>query len=171
MPALFVGHGNPMNSLAHNAWTSGWARLGASVPRPKAIVAVSAHWYLPGSRVTANSKPPTIHDFGGFPRELHEVLPKFDQLSKSSGDLQESIDRVAALDFDRHSQAVQRADEVRDTLDERIRLVERLNDVTAHAEMMAFTAAAEYLGGKFLRNCTMYVTMTAGDSVRDSALT
>jgi 4,5-DOPA dioxygenase extradiol len=73
MPALFVGHGNPMNSLAHNAWTSGWARLGASVPRPKAIVAVSAHWYLPGSRVTANARPPTIHDFGGFPRALFEV--------------------------------------------------------------------------------------------------
>jgi 4,5-DOPA dioxygenase extradiol len=73
MPALFVGHGNPMNSLAHNTWTSGWSRLGASIPRPKAIVAVSAHWYLPGTRVTANTRPPTIHDFGGFPRALFEV--------------------------------------------------------------------------------------------------
>jgi 4,5-DOPA dioxygenase extradiol len=73
MPAVFVGHGNPMNALAHNAWTDGWARLAASMPRPAAIVAASAHWYLPGPRVTANEQPPTIHDFGGFPRALHDV--------------------------------------------------------------------------------------------------
>ena len=73
IPALFVGHGNPMNSLAQNEWTRGWARLAGTMPRPRAIVAASAHWYLPGTRVTANEQPPTIHDFGGFPRELQAV--------------------------------------------------------------------------------------------------
>jgi 4,5-DOPA dioxygenase extradiol len=73
MPAVFVGHGNPMNALARNAWTEGWQRLAASIPRPRAIVAVSAHWYLPGTRVMANARPPTLHDFGGFPRALYGV--------------------------------------------------------------------------------------------------
>jgi 4,5-DOPA dioxygenase extradiol len=73
MPALFLGHGNPMNALARNAWTEAWVGLAASMPRPSAIVAVSAHWYLPGTRVTSNARPPTIHDFGGFPRALSEV--------------------------------------------------------------------------------------------------
>jgi 4,5-DOPA dioxygenase extradiol len=73
MPAVFVGHGNPMNALATNAWTEGWQRLAASIPRPRAIVAVSAHWYLPGTRVMANARPPTLHDFGGFPRALYGV--------------------------------------------------------------------------------------------------
>jgi 4,5-DOPA dioxygenase extradiol len=73
MPALFVGHGNPMNALQDNAYTRGWRALGAALPRPRAILVVSAHWYLPGTRVTAMPSPRTIHDFGGFPRALHEV--------------------------------------------------------------------------------------------------
>jgi 4,5-DOPA dioxygenase extradiol len=73
MPSVFVGHGNPMNALARNAWTDAWRALSAAMPRPRAIVAVSAHWYLPGTRVTANPRPPTLHDFGGFPRALQEV--------------------------------------------------------------------------------------------------
>jgi chromosome segregation protein len=71
-------------------------------------------------------------------RELHEVLPTFDKLTKSAFDLQESIDRVAALDFERHSQAVKRTDEVRETLEERIRLVERLNDTRFGSTMKRF---------------------------------
>jgi 4,5-DOPA dioxygenase extradiol len=73
MPVVFFGHGNPMNALLKNAYTDGWASIGNSVPRPKAVLAVSAHWYIPACAVTANSVPQTIHDFGGFPRELYEV--------------------------------------------------------------------------------------------------
>ena len=72
-PAIFFGHGNPMNALETNACTEAWRAIGRSLTRPRAILAVSAHWYLPGTRVTAAHAPRTIHDFGGFPRALYEV--------------------------------------------------------------------------------------------------
>jgi 4,5-DOPA dioxygenase extradiol len=78
-PAVFFGHGSPMNTLEHNRHTAAWARFGAATLRgdpttkPRAILAISAHWYGNGSAVTAMPAPRTIHDFGGFPRALFEV--------------------------------------------------------------------------------------------------
>jgi len=73
MPAIFFGHGNPMNAVSRNEYTEGWASVGREIPRPAAVLCVSAHWYLPATLVTAQIAPRTIHDFGGFPRELYEV--------------------------------------------------------------------------------------------------
>ena len=73
MPALFVGHGNPMNAIEDNEFSRGWAMLGKTLPKPKAILCVSAHWQTSGTMVTAMPKPPTIHDFGGFPEKLFQA--------------------------------------------------------------------------------------------------
>jgi 4,5-DOPA dioxygenase extradiol len=72
-PVLFIGHGSPMNAIEDNEWSRGFRALGASLPRPQAILCISAHWFAPGTYVTDNEFPETIHDFGGFPRELYEM--------------------------------------------------------------------------------------------------
>lgn len=73
MPAIFFGHGNPMNALLRNAFTEQWEQIGIQLPRPRAILCISAHWYIPEAAVTVSTAPRTIHDFGGFPRELYRV--------------------------------------------------------------------------------------------------
>ncbi len=73
LPAVFIGHGNPMNALLRNPYTEAWSAMGKDIPRPKAVLCISAHWFAPGSGVTVTTAPRTIHDFGGFPRELYQV--------------------------------------------------------------------------------------------------
>ena len=73
MPVLFIGHGNPMNAIEKNEFSDTWRAMGLSLPRPEAILCISAHWETNGTKVTAMPLPKTIHDFGGFPQALFDV--------------------------------------------------------------------------------------------------
>jgi 4,5-DOPA dioxygenase extradiol len=73
LPAIFFGHGNPMNAVQNNGYTAAWRQVGRTISKPKAILSISAHWFVPETGVTITTAPRTIHDFGGFPRELYQV--------------------------------------------------------------------------------------------------
>jgi 4,5-DOPA dioxygenase extradiol len=74
MPVLFVGHGSPMNAIEENEFVKSWRELGTSIPVPKAILCISAHWETRGTHLTSMANPVTIHDFGGFPAELYKIV-------------------------------------------------------------------------------------------------
>ncbi len=73
MPILFLGHGSPMNAIEENQFVEGFRKVGKTIPKPNAILCISAHWLTKGTKVTAMDLPPTIHDFGGFPKALFDV--------------------------------------------------------------------------------------------------
>ncbi|MCW3121717.1 MAG: dioxygenase extradiol [Flavipsychrobacter sp.] len=88
MPVLFIGHGNPMNAIEENVYSNSWKSMGKTLPRPQAILSISAHWITKGTKVTGMSHPKTIHDFGGFPKKLFDAeypapgTPEFATLTK-----------------------------------------------------------------------------------------
>ena len=95
MPAAFIGHGSPMNTLENNRYTLAWQVLGRSLPRPRAVLAISAHWYVNGSAVTAMRQPRVIHDFYGFPQALFD----FDYPASGSPEVAEEVAELVRPSF------------------------------------------------------------------------
>lgn len=90
LPVLFIGHGSPMNGIEDNIFSQTWAKMGKDIPKPKAVLVISAHWLTRGTHITAMNHPKTIHDFGGFPQALFDVqyqAPGNPELAKATADL------------------------------------------------------------------------------------
>lgn len=101
MPVLFLGHGSPMNAIEQNEFSAGWQTIGKTLPLPNAILCVSAHWETNGTYVTAMEKPETIHDFGGFPKELFDVQYPAPGSPALARETKETV-KSATLELDHH---------------------------------------------------------------------
>ena len=102
MPVLFIGHGSPMNGIEHNEFSHSWAKLAKEIPVPKAILVISAHWLSRGTKITAMDFPETIHDFGGFPKELFDVrypAPGNPELAEETASIIKSAEVALAHDW------------------------------------------------------------------------
>lgn len=102
MPVLFIGHGSPMNGIEDTEFSRKWSQLGKEIPTPKAVLVVSAHWLSKGTRITAMDFPKTIHDFGGFPKELFAVqypAPGSPSIAKETASLIKSTQVVEDHDW------------------------------------------------------------------------
>jgi 4,5-DOPA dioxygenase extradiol len=101
MPVLFIGHGSPMNAIEDNDFSRGWHEVAATLPRPHAILCISAHWETRGTLVTAMPRPATIHDFGGFPQALYDVQYEAPGSPALAEETRSTVKRVAVgLDND-----------------------------------------------------------------------
>lgn len=98
MPVIFVGHGSPMNAIQDNPYTKSWKKVGKDIPKPKAILAVSAHWYTNGSRISDIEQPKLVYDMYGFPNELYQVKYPVSGDSRIAHRVQELTDKKAAID-------------------------------------------------------------------------
>lgn len=100
MPALFIGHGSPMNAIEDNIFVQNWRKLAQNIPKPTAILVISAHWETQGTKVTAMEKPRTIHDFGGFPRALFEVQYPANGDPELAAYIKEALKHFAVVELD-----------------------------------------------------------------------
>lgn len=98
MPALFIGHGSPMNAIEENEFTHNWRTIAKQIPKPEAILAVSAHWYTEGTRITDEINPRMVYDMYGFPKELYEVVYKASGAPTLAHKTKEMIKRSASID-------------------------------------------------------------------------
>lgn len=104
MPVLFVGHGSPMNAVEDNRYTRGWKEMAAQIPKPEAIVSISAHWYTKGTKIMNEENPRTVYDMYGFPQELYEVVynapgdPKLAKYAKTLITKQSEFDSTWGID-------------------------------------------------------------------------